>query len=93
MTVKIFAMNDTEWWAAETVEEAITDFCATYSCTREEAIEDHFIDGPVEALSDDQMDELVFSDEDLGLMSFRAKLANLVESGATFPNLFATTEY
>jgi hypothetical protein len=87
--MKVFAMNDCEWWAAETLEEAKADYLKETGM--KEA--DEPFDDPHE-LDAEAMDRLRFFDEDeKAKRSFREQLERMVSSGAEFPCLFATTEF
>jgi hypothetical protein len=90
--LKVFVMSDSEWWAAETAESAVLDMCNEYGWTPEEAKEEEYINFPVLALSDEDLDELVVIGSDDAPISFRAQLAKLVADGHAFPTLFASTE-
>jgi hypothetical protein len=87
-TVKVFAMNDCEWWAAETLEQAKADYLKETGT--EEA--DEPFDDPHE-LDEEAMDHLRFTDEDGTSRSFREQLEKMVSDGCEFPSFFATTEY
>lgn len=91
--IKIFMLNDYEWWAAETLQQAIDAYQKDYQLT------DSDIEGDrpyFSELSDEAMDTLTFADDledkDSPTRSFREQLSILVESGNTFPCLFAATE-
>lgn len=91
MSIKIFAMNDCDWMAAETSEDAVREYKENFSGG------DFDDSGPVE-LSDAEMDRLVFrEDEEDGStvedISFREKLNRMIAAGETFPCFFASTEF
>jgi len=91
MAIKIFKLNDCDWFAAETLEEAIE--CAKRECGYDA---DSF-DDPYE-LGDDDLDRLQFQftdddDKPLETMSFRDALAKRIADGEQFPYLFASTEH
>ena len=87
--MKVFAMNDWDWWAAETLEEAKGAYW------REMGIEDadeDFLDDAHE-LDEEEMNHFQFNDDDGTKRSFREQLKNMIASGAKFPAFFASTEY
>jgi len=86
--IKIFAMNDCDWVAATTLEEAIEEY---------EAFSDFDEESPRE-LTPEEMDQLMFheTDEDdspLAKKSFRVKLDEMIEAREAFPCFFASTQY
>lgn len=89
--IKIFKLNDCDWFAARTMEEAI-------ACARAEFdYGDDSIEDPHE-LTDEELDTHLFQfrndyDRPLESMSFRAALAKRIADGERFPYLFASTEY
>ncbi len=91
MAIKIYKLNDCDWFAAETLEEAI-------QCARGEfGYTDDSFDEAYE-LDDDELDRLQyrFTDDDdkpIGTMSFRAALAKRIAEGEQFPFIFASTEH
>lgn len=86
--MKVFAMNDCEWWAAESLEEAKADYIKETGVPEE----DGPFDDPHE-LGAEAMNRLRFSDDDGSVRSFEAQLKKMVAEGSKFPCLFATTEY
>jgi hypothetical protein len=93
--IKVFKLNDYEWWAAASLAEAIADWKQWTGFGDEEAAEN--LDDPRE-LSDEEMDRLQFAhteedDTPYRKQSFRAELAEQIAAGETFPGFFATTEY
>jgi hypothetical protein len=101
--MKIFTMNDCEWYAAENLEDALKAMTEEVGCeTTPEGIaalrEDSDVDDPGE-ISDESMDNLTYTD-DSGLpeggiikRTFREQLAKMIADGCKFPCFFATTEY
>lgn len=89
--MKIYKLNDCDWWVGPTLQACIDDYIA--ECGDPEAIDD-----PSE-LTDEELDTLQFTDTDeedtpIGKKrSFREQLAIEIEQGGTFPRLFATTEF
>lgn len=89
--MKIFKLNDCDWFAAGTLEEAI--LCAKTEC----GYDDDSIEDPHE-LTDEEMDRLQYRftddyDRPLASMSFRAALAKRIADGERFPYMFASTEH
>ena len=88
--MKIFSMNDCDWMAAETLEEAKAAYLATcWSGTREP--EEEAFDDPGE-ISAEAYDKVLFTDEDGAKRSFREQLQRMIDSGEKFPTFFASTE-
>jgi hypothetical protein len=85
--MKVFAMNDFDWWAAETLEEAKLGYL------KERGMEE--ADGPFDdphELDEEAMNHFQFNEDD-GKRSFREQLERMVSSGQKFPAFFASTEY
>jgi hypothetical protein len=60
--MKIFKMNDCDWYAAETLEDAKKAMAADMGVTIEE-VDEEYIDGAHE-ITDGLLDKLIFKDED-----------------------------
>ncbi len=94
--MKIFKLNDCDWYAAEDMESAIQQIMYDTDNTREDCV-----DSSAHELTDDEMDRLQFVDDggvideeaEDGSRSFRGQLAVMIERGDSFPCLFATTEF
>jgi hypothetical protein len=87
--IKIFQLNECDWWADYSLEKAIENYLHETGVPYVDGIEN-----PHE-LSDHEMKTLIHSGED-GIgpkMSFIDRLIMDIEKGATFPCLFASTEY
>lgn len=86
--IKVYALNDCDWWAASSLEEAIADWKAETGLTDDE------LDDPHE-LTDAEMDRYKLIDEDNSEKkeTFREALNREIAEGANFPCFFATTEY
>jgi len=89
--MKIFKLNDIEWWAGESLEQ-VKQFCLDEAVVDEEEA----FDDPRE-LTDEELDRLqyvedVYSDEK-NTRPFREELARMVAANESFPCLFASTEY
>lgn len=98
LPMRVFRINDSEWWMARSLTEAKQDYLATVGLmSEEEAFDD------ARELTDVELDSLQFRDED-GIdldggtqkgdkRSFREELEGRIASGATRPQPFASTEY
>ena len=97
MAIRIFEINDCDWWAGDcTPEEILAAYLAETGCTREEAMGD--MDSLPTELSDEALDRLKFVVcDDVGRLdpprTFRTQLAMMIADGTKFPCSFATTEY
>jgi hypothetical protein len=91
-TIKVFAMNDCDWMAAATAEEA----SAAYSLFNHLDIPaEEMLEFPRE-LTDKEMDKLRFVDTEVqpeAHRTFREQLQHIIEAGETFPTFFASTEF
>lgn len=101
--IKIFAMNDCDWYAAENLEDALKAMAKNVSCeptpeTIAAMRKDFAVDDPG-GISDESMDRLIYTDDSelpegqIVKRTFREQLAHMVENGTDFPCIFATTEY
>lgn len=93
--VKIFKLNDCDWYAAVNMESAIQQIIFDSGNTREDCV-----DSSRHELTDDEMDRLQFMDDreideyaEEGVRSFREQLEFMIDRGDSFPCLFATTEF
>lgn len=98
--MKIFKLNDCDWYATEDMESAIQQIMHDTDNTREDCV-----DSSAHELTDDEMDRLQFIDDrenypmygdeaaEDGLRSAREQLALMIERGDSFPCLFATMEF
>ena len=103
--MKIFNMDDCDWVAAETPDDAIKAWAAYAGMKLDEARMRAF--SPPRELSEDQLDSHQYildevEDKDLykedpdgepSLYSFRDRLIWLIRTGHKFPCFFASTEY
>ena len=90
--MRIFAMNDCDWMAAETLEDAKVAYLRDYAGGLDE---EESLDNPHE-LSGEEMDHLRFFDleaEPRENCSFREQLERLITAGQEFPCFFASAEY
>ncbi len=90
-TIKVYAMDDCTWYAAESLESATAAYKADVG---------HDDDLDPNELTDEQMDRLQFTDDEpgappteCGKRSFREQLVKEVANGTKFPCMFACTEY
>ena len=89
--MKVFRINDYEWYAAETLDEAIAEAVRMSGLPADEAADD-----PVE-ITEKEMDQLTFFDdmsdpESSQTRSFREQLQKMIDDGTKFPAYFAGTE-
>lgn len=88
--IKVFKVNDCDWVAASTPEEAL-------ECLK--TITDVEGDEVAEELSDDDMNEFEFHSEekdehgDSIKIPFRQQLNKMVAAGEKFPTFFASSEW
>lgn len=84
MAIGVFQINEAEWWAAESLEDALT------ASSRETGIPiDEIEDDYTRALSYSEMRDLKFKHEDGRKESFEDHLKSLISSGQEFPCIFA----
>ncbi|MCU1285917.1 MAG: phiPLPE 70 [Acidobacteriales bacterium] len=90
-TIKVFEVNDTEWWAGTDLESIKTAYKEITGIDPDD--EDEGFQDP-HALTDEEMETLQFSDDDGSKRSFREQLELMVAAEREkFPTMFATTEY
>jgi hypothetical protein len=86
--VKVFKLNDCDFWAAKNLPEAIADAASCMGLEQEEVA-----DGARE-LTAAEMEEYDFVDENgQRLSSFQEQLEALVKNKVRFPCGFASTEW
>jgi len=97
--VKVFQMNDHEWFAGETLESCIKYYFEDYMCeedTPERRAE--YFENPYE-LTEKQLNQMKFHDPDgwLGkrpaVYTFRKALDKMIRQELPIPTFFAGTEY
>jgi hypothetical protein len=93
--VKIFKLNDCDWYAAEDMESAIQQIMYDTGNVHEDCV-----DSSAHELTNEEMDCLRFMDDrEFGpdaagiSRSFREQLAIMIERGGSFPCPFATTKF
>lgn len=86
-TIKVFQMDDIEWWAGESLEACIAEGrrqCGDDCYTNPE--DQHEV-------SEEAMQRLKFVDEDGSERTFAEELARRVAAGETFPQQFAAEDW
>lgn len=83
--IKVFQLNDYEWWAGESLELIVMCYRENV-CSDEHSIEDG------SEVSEDEMNQLIFNDEDGIKRTFREELDKMITEGQEFPCIFACTE-
>ena len=93
MTIRIFKLDDYDWWAGESLQACIDE-------ARRQCGADTYPDAEQEGreLSDEDMQRLMFVDESDGAQApvrrtFAEQLARELAEGGPFPRLFASTDY
>lgn len=87
LPVKVFSVNDCDWIAARTSTLAILKYWHLTGIPPSEGCE------KVCVVSDSEMNEACFHEEEGSVISFREKLERDIRAGSTFPRFFASTEY
>jgi hypothetical protein len=96
--MKIWKLNDCEWYAAETLDDAKRALLETIGPPAEGQTEaeffEEFLENPCE-VGDEHLDKLKFVDEDKPgeEITFRQELQRMISDGKEFPRFFASTEY
>lgn len=86
--IKIFRLNDCDWYAGNNLEDCINEAIKQTGLTREEVV-----DNPSE-LTDNDMEKCHLQEEGkIDKLTFREALDDLIEDNVTFPCFFASTEY
>lgn len=86
--IRVYRMNDYDWVAARSLEEAKAEYLGTVT-----------VDGPgafdnPKQLTDEEMLTTMFTDDDgFGMLTFAERLSILVSSNTKFPCMFASTEW
>lgn len=95
LQLRVFRVNDCEWWLATTMEQMKVDYLATVGQMPDEEA----FDEPHE-LSDDELCKLHFVDTDdneapikASRRTFHEELRRQIKSDPITPRLFACTEY
>ena len=92
--MKVFRLNDCDWYASEDMESAINQIMHDTGNAREDCIDDN-----AHELTDEEMSKFCVRDEDDRLntlkipKTFKEELDLLISEGYKFPIAFASTEY
>jgi predicted translin family RNA/ssDNA-binding protein len=86
--IKVFQLDEGDWYAAETGEEAIKLAMELTGESRK-----YYYDSYQGEVSSGQMQKLIFHEEDGTKKTFAEKLEEMVKSVEKFPCFFATSEY
>lgn len=90
--MKVFEINDCDWWIGESLESCIQDY-------RDNVDDDPICTEDARELTDEELDTLKFTvcDENERptgeKITFREQLAIEISEGGEFPRMFASTEY
>lgn len=97
--IRVFRLNDCDWFAGEDLESCIKGFFADYlGETDTPKNREEYLDEPNE-LSDEELDRLKFTDiegewgKQGQQYTFRKALENMIKGEVEFPVLFASTEF
>ena len=88
MEIKIYQINDCDWVAASSLEEAYT-----YACKHCDEDPDYFDKDEITELTSEDMDRLTFIGDDERKLTFREELRVLIDKKEKMPTFFASTEY
>lgn len=95
--IKIYQMNDYDWFAGENAADCISKWCNEYEYTEADYADEYSDNGKFpRPLTDAEMDRLVVvsvDENDAPDMSFRSALDIMTRRGDSFPAMFASTEY
>ena len=90
--IKIFQINDYDWVAAETIDEAIACACSTFNLSEEEVYDE----SAAGELSEEKLDEYKYyltDDTDGPSRTFKQELESRINDKQEFPQVFATSEW
>lgn len=97
--ISIYQVTQTEFYAGATGNSCREKFLADVAVNRSgvpaSAAQSELTEfGGVDRLSDDELERMRFRDTETGAThSYRFELDKMIESGASFPIFFATSEY
>lgn len=95
MEIKVFEMNDCEWWAGESLEAVIGEMCHQLACDdKAELQREGYIDedGTCSEIARETLEKAKYRYEDGSQTTCFAVLQNLISSGHKFPCLIGSTE-
>lgn len=84
--MKVFKINECDWYMAETLEAAIQQAMEDTGLPRDEAVDNPREEPP------NRMQKLIYTDDDGTRRTFQEELARRVAAGAK-AEMFASTEY
>lgn len=89
--MRIFQVNDCDWWMAESAEQARNSAIEAYGGDDDDCV---LPLEEIEEVSATEMERLKFHDEDEEeTRTFKEQLAKRIREGAAKPEIFASTEY
>lgn len=97
MSIRVFQINESEWWAGDCDELSILDaFMQSYECTHIEATGN--IEVYPRSLSEEELSNTLYEIPDtdgveLKVITFKELLTKLIDSGAQLPCKFASLEW
>lgn len=91
LLIKVFSMNDCDWMAAKTLEEAKAEYLLNYCGGLDES---EAFDDPTELDAKDMLHYKFHDDEDRKVIrTFQDQLEKMIAEGVEFPMFFASIEY
>lgn len=85
--MKVFKLNDCDWYLANSLEEAIEVAMKDTGLPRDEVVDDPY------ELDEEQMNTVMFDNQDGSKWPFAVELQNMIEAGIARPGMFASTEW
>ena len=86
--IKVFRLNDCDWWAGENLESVKKDYLKETGLDAEEAFDDP------EEITEEIMNKGKYVDEDgKNERTFKEELDSMIKNGTKFPAFFASSEY
>jgi hypothetical protein len=89
--IHVYRLNDCDWYAGADYTSCVRKYLDEFG-GEEELLED----GSAVPLTDQQMEDMIFTDNSGDVLvdrSFREELDRLITTGVTFPVMFASTEF
>jgi len=87
--MKVFRINDYEWYAAETMEQAIDCCVKLCGVGREEAYDESI----AHELTKDEMEKYTYQEDDGVTRTFAQEIQLMIDSDVEFPCFFAGTDF